>query len=445
MFKQIIYSIFLILILSSLTAGQIPNTINYQGVLTDNSGNPVPDGNYMLSFKLYNVDVEGTSLWDESQTVETNNGIFNAKLGSVVALTVPFDETYWLGITVESDGTELSPRVELTPSAYSIMAKTVEDESITTDKLADGSVTQAKLGSDVSFTSPWTTSGSIISYTGTAVGIRTPTPTSTLTVKGNIDLQDFNSGVRGMRLYGGNVGAIDTRGPAGSRNVLLSYISGNEERGFIGVYNASSQSRSYLSINSNDVGNIILKGANDKSNVVGGQLINYPNNGFIGVYDGSGNEQAGMYVNSSGQGIVYGDVKNFKMDHPTEANSEIWYASLEGPEAAAYLRGTAKLINGTVSVDFPSHFKHVIQDKGMTVMLTPLSAESNGLAVVQKSANGFTVVELDKGTGSYEFDWEVKSVRRGFEDYEVVRQKGLAEPQIDLNKNDKPYGEPNEK
>ncbi len=163
------------------------------------------------------------------------------------------------------------------------------------------------------------------------------------------------------------------------------------------------------------------------------------------MYDAAGNSQAGLIVNSSGQGVVFGDVKNFKMDHPTEANSEIWYASLEGPEAAAYLRGTAKLINGTVSVDFPSHFKHVIHDKGMTVMLTPLSADSKGLAVVQKSANGFTVVELSKGSGNYEFDWEVKSVRRGFEDYEVVRQKGLAEPHIDLNKNDKPYGEPNEK
>ncbi len=214
MLKQIIYSIFLILVFSSFIIAEVPNTINYQGVLTDNSGNPVPDGNYMLSFKLYNVDVEGTSLWDEAQSVETNNGIFNAKLGSVVALTVPFDETYWLGITVESDGTELSPRIELTPSAYSIMARTVENESITTEKLADGSVTQAKLGSDVSFTSPWTTSGSIVSYTGTAVGIRTASPTSTLTVRGNLDSWRFNTGTRGIRLYGGNVGAIDTRGPA---------------------------------------------------------------------------------------------------------------------------------------------------------------------------------------------------------------------------------------
>lgn len=59
----------------------------------------------------------------------------------------------------------------------------------------------------------------------------------------------------------------------------------------------------------------------------------------------------------------------------------------------------------------------------MTVMLTPLSADSKGMAVVEKTATGFKVKELYQGTGSYGFDWEVKSVRKGFEDYQVIRQK----------------------
>ena len=56
-------------------------------------------------------------------------------------------------------------------------------------------------------------------------------------------------------------------------------------------------------------------------------------------------------------------------------------------------------------------------------MLTPLSAASRGLAVTQKSEEGFTVQELMSGEGNYEFDWEVKCIRRGHEDFQVIRPR----------------------
>lgn len=59
--------------------------------------------------------------------------------------------------------------------------------------------------------------------------------------------------------------------------------------------------------------------------------------------------------------------------------------------------------------------------KDVTVLVTPLSAQSKGLAVVEKSRERFVVRELLSGTGTYEFDWEVKAVRRRYERYEVVR------------------------
>ena len=63
----------------------------------------------------------------------------------------------------------------------------------------------------------------------------------------------------------------------------------------------------------------------------------------------------------------------------------------------------------------------------MTVQVTPLSAKSLGLAVVKKSRKSFAVKELQKGTGSYSFDWEAKGIRVGHEDYQVIR------PQSDRN------------
>jgi hypothetical protein len=41
--------------------------------------------------------------------------------------------------------------------------------------------------------------------------------------------------------------------------------------------------------------------------------------------------------------------------------------------------------------------------------------------VVSKSLTGFDVRELRRGHGTYEFDWEVKAVRRGFENYKVYQ------------------------
>ncbi len=130
---------------------------------------------------------------------------------------------------------------------------------------------------------------------------------------------------------------------------------------------------------------------------------------------GFGNDGHGVFVSA--------DVKNFRMDDPSNPEQEIWYASMEGPEAGAYERGTTELVNGVATVTFSDHFQKVINPKDMTVMLTPLSGDSQGLAVIEKTADGFKIVELHKGTGNYSFDWEVKSVRKGYEDYKVIRQK----------------------
>ncbi len=143
-------------------------------------------------------------------------------------------------------------------------------------------------------------------------------------------------------------------------------------------------------------------------------------NGYgIGILN-QGKFRAGMYYNS-GQGFLFADVKNFRMEHPLHPDKEIWYASIEGPEAAVYLRGTSSLKDGKTEISFPEHFSSIVSEGSITVILTPLSGESKGLAVINKSAQQFKVIELFDGKGNYEFDWEVKAVRKGFEDFQPVR------------------------
>lgn len=180
--------------------------------------------------------------------------------------------------------------------------------------------------------------------------------------------------------------------------------------------------RAYISLSSTGGGYLETRGANGNSNIVMTTSSGTSgNHGYFSVADSAGSSQAGMYVNTAGDGIVWGDTKNFRLDNPNQEGTEIWYASLEGPEAAAYIRGTAKLVDGRATITLPDHFLVVASPSGLTVQLTPLSAESRGLAVVEKSLDGIVVQELNNGTGTYEFDFFVTAVRKGYEDYEVIR------------------------
>lgn len=150
---------------------------------------------------------------------------------------------------------------------------------------------------------------------------------------------------------------------------------------------------------------------------------------YVGVFNPNNSSQliGGIYVNGT-QSVIAANVKNFWMDHPKDPTKEIWYASIEGPEAAAYERGTAQLVNGEAFIPFSEHFELVINPSTMTINLTPGSASSEGIAVIEKSAKGIRVKELRQGKGNYSFDWEAKAVRKGYEDYKAVRIKGLETP-----------------
>jgi len=65
----------------------------------------------------------------------------------------------------------------------------------------------------------------------------------------------------------------------------------------------------------------------------------------------------------------------------------------------------------------------VINPETMTVQVTPLSAESKGLAVIEKGPDGFRIKELFGGVGNYKVDYFVQAVRKGYEDYQPVRNK----------------------
>lgn len=131
------------LVTSNTTLAQVPTSFNYQGVLHQNS-EAVDDGIYEVLFSLYDMATEGNMLWAETQQVEVLNGVFNTRIGKNNPLEFEFNSSVWLGLTINNE--ELSPRVFLASVPFALMAKSVEDESITTEKIADDQVVKAVNG-----------------------------------------------------------------------------------------------------------------------------------------------------------------------------------------------------------------------------------------------------------------------------------------------------------
>ena len=151
-FLSIIFAVIMLslCIMANDAQSAIPETINYQGYLTDNSGNPI-NATVSMTFRIYTVASGGTALWTETQSnVPVNEGIYNVILGSVASLgALPFDVPYFLGVTVGIDS-EMTPRQALTSVAYALTADTalnVPSNVINSTMIQDGTISSA----DVNF------------------------------------------------------------------------------------------------------------------------------------------------------------------------------------------------------------------------------------------------------------------------------------------------------
>jgi hypothetical protein len=162
-------------------------------------------------------------------------------------------------------------------------------------------------------------------------------------------------------------------------------------------------------------------GANGFANTRLTTMANRPNDGVVSVQNSNGDTRARMYIEEDGTGRFAADAKAFCVPDPEDVTRDIWYGCIEGPELAMYVRGTARLVNGRARIELPDHFRKLADEQGITVQLMPLSPDSNGLCVVRKGLECIEVAELLNGRGNYEFDWEVKAVRKEFRDFQVYR------------------------
>ena len=122
------------LIITTTAIAEVPNTINYQGRLVDDAGDPVDDV-VLIKFNIYDSETGGSELWSSGyQMLQISDGLFTYELGSNVALPDDLftgDDSRYLGITVDTDA-EQEPRIQFIAVPYSLHSK-VADSLINKD------------------------------------------------------------------------------------------------------------------------------------------------------------------------------------------------------------------------------------------------------------------------------------------------------------------------
>lgn len=128
-------------------------TLPVQGILRTANGGPASDGAYVMFFRLYDAADSKTPAWEESLDVTISGGFFAETLGGIDTKTIPealltAGKPLWLGVKVGTDPELAKLALGWVPRAwYAKQAAGLQCTGcVTTDALADGAVTSAKVG-----------------------------------------------------------------------------------------------------------------------------------------------------------------------------------------------------------------------------------------------------------------------------------------------------------
>lgn len=456
--KALLITLYIIFFCSLSHSQTVPPYFNYQVVLRDTNNNaPLGNVTKKLKISILKGSENGSLEYQEIQTATTNKyGVASLKIGngtdkvkSINTVNFLYNGVYYIKVEVDTDGNdtydETISNTQLVSVPYAIVSgltKSLDPSSkinlnqISTIGAANNDIIKMKSGT-------WSIGQDIgINYTaGSGINISSGnviSNTQTLSLIGNQLILSPNGGMVTLPNGSGgywsalesNISNNNTGSVLIGTNILhpdnpkfsikgITYLINNQDK-MIGNFGAD--------INNN--GSLSIKGASINHYNFMGYYNTKPNRAYIGIIRADGSLGAGFDYDGVSYNVT-ANVKNFVMDHPNNKDKVIVYACIEGPEAGAYERGTAKLINGRSEVLFSEHFGLVVNPMTITINLTPISLDSKGLTIIEKNADGFIIGELHGGKGNYSFDWEVKGIRKGYEDYRVIKDK--SEYQIKVN------------
>ena len=104
--------------------------VSYQGRLTDSGGNPVADGDYSITFSLWDDSTAGVMQWSESHSpVAVKDGLFSVVLGKSGTLEESFFEIdpLFLQIQIGYDNI-ITPRTRMASAPSAATARSVSGD-----------------------------------------------------------------------------------------------------------------------------------------------------------------------------------------------------------------------------------------------------------------------------------------------------------------------------
>ncbi|HZU27274.1 MAG TPA: tail fiber domain-containing protein [Bryobacteraceae bacterium] len=105
----------------------VPHLVNFNGAVRDTAGKPLA-GPQALTFSIYADTTSRTPLWQETQSVQTDEqGRYTVHLGAATANGIPLElftssQPLWLGVQPQSTGAVEQPRVLLVSAPYALKA-----------------------------------------------------------------------------------------------------------------------------------------------------------------------------------------------------------------------------------------------------------------------------------------------------------------------------------
>jgi hypothetical protein len=459
---------------------QAPKTISYQGVLTQSNGSVVADGNYSLTFRLYYITILigpppnriiqfiADTLWTETQNVAVSKGIFNVILGSVTPINLPFDKQYWLGIMVGS-GSELTPRIQLTSSPYSVHAIYADTASYVTGGSGEGGITGITAGTGLTgggnsgnvtlgAAIPFSLSGSSTNpiVTGSNSGAGSGVYGININSGSYGDVGDENHGVYGSSqywgIYGVNTSSYDNAvygtntvtGDYGALGSAGQGASGASSAGVgvwgwsangVAVYGYNQNSGNYGELATSTIG---AQGSSDNDyGVYGFSSSSNTTLAGVGGADNAGYGVSGLTVTGSG---VYGQSSGSGYAGSFAGNVHISgsYAATGTKSAEVKLAngtpvrlsceeatgvyfadyGEGQLTGGKAHISLDPEFLQTVTIDAQHPMMVFVQVEGDckGVYVTNKISTSFDVVELQGGTSNLSFSYRVVCKREYFED-----------------------------
>jgi hypothetical protein len=153
---QVMGCLFLVLVSGALLSQSVPQLINYQGRLTDSSGQPLDGVTVDLKFSFYGSESGDTVFLSVLQEdVQITGGIYHVLIGSGTitpgtesTLTDVFQKhsEVWMGVKVDTDP-EMTPLSRISSVSYSMMSDMAAQAGIAT-QVAPGSIMAGSIGED---------------------------------------------------------------------------------------------------------------------------------------------------------------------------------------------------------------------------------------------------------------------------------------------------------